>query len=124
MPRWLKLTLLAVGLLILAAFAAELGLVAVRRRRRAAGLTPPLALIGSGPVPASGPTDAGKPRIVFADHERLVITRNTSDDSICVLRPPDQDPRAILRVARLVLPERRYGELAEQLGLPVGWPME
>jgi LysM repeat protein len=124
MPKWLKLTLLAVGLLILAAFAAEIVLVAVRRRRSAAERTPAPAVVGSVAVPSSGQPSAGNPRIVFADHDRLVITRNTSDDSICVLRPPDQDPRAILRVARLVLPERRYGELAEQLGLPVRWPME
>jgi LysM repeat protein len=124
MPQWLKLTLLAVGLLIVVAFAAELVLVAVRRRRSAAERTAVPVLAASAAVPASGQAGAGNPRIVFADHERLVITRNTSDDSICVLRPPDQDPRAILRVARLVLPERRYGELAEQLGLPARWPME
>jgi hypothetical protein len=41
-----------------------------------------------------------------------------------VLRPPGEDPGAILRAARLVLPEDSYGELADQLGVPAGWPLE
>jgi hypothetical protein len=61
---------------------------------------------------------------VLADHDRLVVTRCQSDDTVYVLRPPGADPQAILRVASLVLPERRYGELAEQLGVPASWPME
>ena len=52
------------------------------------------------------------------------MTRNTCDDTVYVLRPPGEDPKAILRVARLVLPEGRYGELAEQLGMSASWPME
>jgi hypothetical protein len=60
---------------------------------------------------------------VLADHERVVVTRNKRDDTICVLRPPGEDPMAILRVARLVLPEGPYGELAEQLKVPARWPM-
>jgi hypothetical protein len=43
---------------------------------------------------------------------------------VYVLRPPGQDPEAILRAARLVLQEGPYGELADQLGLPAGLPME
>jgi LysM repeat protein len=62
-------------------------------------------------------------RIVMADHDRLVVTRNKEDDTICVLRPPGGDPADILRVARLVLPEGHYSRLAEQLGLPANWPM-
>ena len=62
-------------------------------------------------------------RIVMADHDRLVVTRNKNDDTICVLRPPGEDPADILRVARLVLPEGHYGTLAEQLGMPANWPM-
>jgi LysM repeat protein len=62
-------------------------------------------------------------RIVVADHDRLVITRNKHDDTICVLRPPGEDPADILRVARLVLPEGPYGTLADQLGMPASWPM-
>ena len=86
------------------------------------------------PVRASrgpGPGRAGSRRaaartgpIVLADHDRLVVTRCQSDDTVYVLRPPGADPQAILRVASLVLPERRYGELAEQLGVPASWPME
>ena len=63
-------------------------------------------------------------RIVMADHERLVITRSKVDDTICVLRPPGENPAEILRVARLVLPEGPYGTLAEQLGLSASWPMK
>ena len=62
--------------------------------------------------------------IVLADFDRLVVTHNKADDTIYVLRPPGEDPRAILRVARLVLPEDPYEELAEQLGVPASWPME
>jgi hypothetical protein len=63
-------------------------------------------------------------RFVLADYDRLVVTHNKADDMVCVLRPPGEDPRAILRVARLVLPEDPYEELAEQLGVPASWPME
>jgi hypothetical protein len=63
-------------------------------------------------------------RFVLADYDRLVVTHNQADDTVCVLRPPGEDPRAILRVARLVLPEVPYEELAEQLGVPASWPME
>jgi hypothetical protein len=40
---------------------------------------------------------------------------------VYVLRPPGEDPKAILRAARLVLPEGSYEELADQLGVPAGW---
>ena len=62
-------------------------------------------------------------RIVVADHHRLVVTRSKRDDTICVLRPPGENPTEILRVARLVLPEGQYGTLAEQLGVSANWPM-
>jgi len=52
------------------------------------------------------------------------VTRSRRDGTVYVLRPPGADPRAILRVARLVVPESRYGELAEALGVPASWPME
>jgi LysM repeat protein len=61
---------------------------------------------------------------VVADHDRLVVTCSRPDDTVYVLRPPGADPREILRVARLVLPEVSYGELAGQLGVPASWPME
>jgi LysM repeat protein len=141
MPSWLKTMLLAVGLLAVVIFAAEPLLVARRRRRRRivvpafpphepsqapqdhqthqANPAPEAPVM---PVPAH--PDRIKPaRIVMADHDRLVITRSKRDDTICVLRPPGEDPADILRVARLVLPEGPYGTLAEQLGVPASWPM-
>jgi LysM repeat protein len=157
MPGWLRTTLLAVGLLIAAAFVTEPVLAARRRRHRAqtpaaagrtgppetgapeagspAAGTPetgapeaavPVAASAETGSPRSGPrrARAGRTRIVQADHDRLVVTRSQSDDMVYVLRPPGADPKAILRVASLVLPECRYGELAEQLGVPATWPME
>ena len=159
MPQWLKTTLLAVGLLVLAAFLAEPVLVVRRRRRQAAaGALPPhtaapepgKAIPGpdqAGPVPytaasghctaLSGPYKADpcqgvdhrrpgteRAHIVLADYDRLVVTRNVHDDTVYVLRPPGEDPKAILRVARLVLPEGSYGELAKQLGMPATGPVE
>jgi LysM repeat protein len=121
MPQWLKTMLLAVGLLILVALLTEPLLVVRRRRRQAA-----VAALASGQAdqaascrePGPLPPVAGKACIVLADHDRLVVTCNKRDDSVYVLRPPGEDPKAILRVARLVLPEGPYGELAKQLGVP------
>jgi LysM repeat protein len=157
MPQWLKTMLLAVGLLILAAFLAEPVLVVRRRRQQAAvralpphtavqpgnAAEPGNAVPGprtavSGPCTAvSGPraADPGqgpgwrrpgaeRAHIVLADYDRLVVTRNMRDDTVYVLRPPGEDPKAILRVARLVLPEGSYGELAKQLGMPAIGPVE
>jgi hypothetical protein len=74
---------------------------------------------------ARGRRPAGQPApIVLADHDRLVVTRCQADDTVYVLRPPGADPQSILRVASLVLPERRYGELAEHLGVPASWPAD
>jgi LysM repeat protein len=125
MPNWLKAMLLAVGLLIGAAFLAEPALVFVRRRRQqAAAGAARLCGAGSGQERDSGPLASAKAHIVLADHDRLIVTRSTRDGTIYVLRPPGEDPKAILRVARLVLPEDPYEELADQLGVPAGWPME
>jgi LysM repeat protein len=138
MPQWLKLMLLAVGLLVVAAFLAEPVLVMRRRRRRAAGRALPLRTAGSQPGTAvSGPCAPGfgqgpghrppgteRSHIILADHDRLVVTRNMRDDTVYVLRPPGEDPKAILRVARLVLPEGPYGELAKQLGMRAIGPVE
>ena len=77
---------------------------------------------GGGP-PGSGPPGAGRTRIVVADYPRLVVTRSAEDGTIYLLRPPGQDPAAILRVARLILPEQPYRQLARQLGLPASWPI-
>ena len=64
------------------------------------------------------------PRIILADYDRLVVTHSKTDDTVYVLRPPGEDPRTILRVARLVLKEGHYQELAAKLGVPANWPME
>jgi hypothetical protein len=143
MPSWLKTVLLAVGLLAVLIFAAEPLLVARRRRRRRIAVPPPNQPGPATPVSQTRQTSSAPEapvmpvpahqeahrdriqpaRIVMADHDRLVVTRNKHDDTICVLRPPGEDPADILRVARLVLPEGQYGTLAEQLGLPANWPM-
>jgi LysM repeat protein len=122
MPQWLKALLLTAGLLIGAGFLA--GLVLARRRRRAAvravqpGTTDP----GHVPGPGAGRPGAGKARIVLADHDQIVVTRSQPDGTVYVLRPPGAAPEEILRVARLVLPEDPYRELAGQLGMPASWP--
>jgi LysM repeat protein len=123
MPQWLKIMLLAVGLLILVAFLAEPVLAARRRRRQAAAeaLQFREAELGQEPEPREDGVE--KPHIILADHDRLVVTCNNRDNTVCVLRRPDEDPVTILRVARLVMPEGHYEELAEQLGLPTSWPM-
>ena len=74
-------------------------------------------LAGRLGLPASWP-------IVVADHDQLVVTCSARDGMVCVLRPPGQDPRSVLRAARLVLPEEPYEELAEQLQVPASWPLE
>jgi hypothetical protein len=140
MPQWLKTMLLVVGLLILVAFIAEPVLVARRRRQQAAAQAAQRRPPGSSQWPASasvpeadsasvpelrpGEPRAEKGSIILADHDRLVVTCNQRDDTVYVLRPPGEDPKAILRVARLVLPEGRYGELARQLGMPAIGPVE
>ena len=147
MPGWLRIMLLAAGLLIGAAFLAELVLAIARRRRRpvAANVQPDNAqsenaqsenVQPENAMTESAMTESAMPetvspspprscrRFVLADYDRLVVTHNQADDMVCVLRPPGEDPRAILRVARLVLPEDPYEELAEQLGVPASWPME
>jgi len=170
MPQWLKTMLLAVGLLVLAAFLVEPVLVVRRRRQQAAvrALPPRTAIQPGNAVPEPGRAEPGgadpepgravpEPRtavsgpcaavsgartagpgqasgcwrpgaerahIVLADYDRLVVTRNVRDNTVYVLRPPGEDPKAILRVARLVLPEGSYGELAKQLGMPAIGPVE
>jgi hypothetical protein len=62
--------------------------------------------------------------IIQADYPRLVVTRRTADDTVYILRPPGEDPRAVLRAARLILPEDHYEELAAQLGITPNWPLE
>jgi hypothetical protein len=126
MPTWLKTIMLAVGLVIGTAFLVELALVIGRRRRQAVTRAAQLHTASPGQGPGSGrlAEDAkDRARIILADYDRLVVTRCKVDDTVYVLRPPGADPKAILRVARLVLPEGSYRELAEQLGLPASWPI-
>ena len=136
MPGWLKTVLLAAGLLTGAAFLAGPAVLVIRRRRRRAATraaTPPEHAREPAPVPpqargqgpGSGRLAAGKAHIILGDHDRVVVTlaRGTPDDTVYVLRPPGADPEAVLRVARLVLPEDAYRELAGQLGMPAGWPI-
>jgi LysM repeat protein len=89
-----------------------------------AGAALPLSMAGLGRGRAPWRTGAEKAHIILADHDRLVVTRNKRDDTVYVLRPPGEDPKAILRVARLVLPEGQYGELAKRLGMPAIGPLE
>jgi len=142
MPRWLLIMLLAAGLLIGAAFLAELVLAIARRRRQAvAGNAQPDNIQPENAQPENAQPENAQPesampetvspspprncrRFVLADYDRLVVTHNQADDTVCILRPPGEDPRAILKVARLVLPEDPYEELADQLGVPASWPME
>ena len=134
MPRWLKTMLLAAGLVVGAAFLAEPVLLVFRRRRRRASaraaavpeqarepvLVPPPR---DGREPDPGRPAAEEAGIVVADYDRVVVAQSTCDGMVYVLRPPGEDPRVILRAARLVLPEDPYEELAEQLGVPAGLPM-
>ena len=139
MPQWLKIMLLAAGLVIGAAFLAEAALLIRRRRLAATRAVTGATAVGTaaGPPASATPRAAGlvpPPRadtpaarvtwIVVADHDPpLVVTRSIIDDTVCVLRPPGQDPAVILQVARLVLPEWLYRELAGQLGMPASWPI-
>ena len=134
MPRWLKTVLLVAGLLVGVAFLAEPVLLLRRRRQAAAraagpGMAGP-GMAGSGQEPGgegrgpgAGQLAPEKARVVLADYDRVVVTHSACDGMVYVLRPPGEDPKAILRAARLVLPEDLYQELARQLGLPVSWPI-
>jgi LysM repeat protein len=130
MPRWLKILLLAAGLVVGAAFLVEPLLVFRRRRASARAEAVPEQAREPGLVPLRGgqEPDPGRPAaeeadIVLADHDRVVVTRSLHDGTVYVLRPPDADPRVILRAARLVLPEGLYRELAGRLGMPASWPI-
>jgi hypothetical protein len=123
MPQWLKIMLLAAAVVIALVFLVELVLVAGRQhqlRLRASRF----GTAGSCQEPAGGPLAANEARIVMADYDRVIVTCSKPDDTVLVLRPPGEDPKTVLRAARLVLAEGPYGELADQLGEPAGWPME
>jgi LysM repeat protein len=122
MPQWLTTMLIAVGLLIGAAFLAEQAASFGRRRRRAASQSGRHQAACSPEAPGASRAATGKARIILADYHRVVVTHSAADDTVCVLRPPDGDLDAILRVARLVLAEDPYEELVRQLGSSVDWP--
>jgi hypothetical protein len=69
-------------------------------------------------------TGTGSARIVQAGHERLIVTYSVRDDIAYVLTPPGEDPAAVLRAARLVLPDDTYEDLASQLGVSADWASE
>jgi LysM repeat protein len=125
LPSWLKTVLLAAGLITAAAFLTEPLLLTRRRRARAArnAAPPPAQNPGPGPQPARPPSSPGKPAVLVADYHRIIVSYNKRDDTACVLRPPGEDPKAIMNVARLILPEHRYAELADQLRVPATWPI-
>jgi hypothetical protein len=119
MPRWLEDVLLAAGLLAATAFALELA-AALNRRRRA----PTAPGRKRPPWPGRAQCAAARARIILADHERLIVTYSTQDDTVYVLTPPGEDPQAVLRAARLILPENTYEQLAGHLGVSSAWPRE
>ena len=119
MPRWLKVTLLAVGLLAVASFIAQPAVAAGQRRGRAVR-----ARAAARRGDRGRRTVERAARIVQADYERLIITYCLSDDTVYLLTPPGEDPRAVLRAARLVVPEDTYEDLADHLGVPSGWQLE
>ena len=119
MPRWLKATLLAVGALTVVSFIAQPAVAAWHRRRWAIQARAAALRRDRGRRAAEKAA-----RIVQASHERLIVTYSISDDTVYLLTPPGEDPRAVLRAARLVLPEDTYEELADHLGVPSGWQRE
>ena len=97
MPAWLTVLLLAVGIVIGGAFLLHLDHGGGPQGR----VRPPsrAALVAIGLRVRQG-TRLGKPRsrrdgarIVLADHDRLIVTRSSADDTIYVLRPPVRIPR-------------------------------
>jgi LysM repeat protein len=98
MPRWLKGTLLAVALLMVIAFTVPPALATGSRRSRERR--------EQAAARDRGRRAAKKmARVVQADHERLIVTYSVRDDTVYLLTPPGEDPRAVLRAARLILPE-------------------
>lgn len=125
MPTWLMAILLAAGILMGGAFLLRLATVVGRGRRNGAVRAAQAHTASAGQEPASGSlVEDRRAGIVLADHDRLIVTRDTVDNTVYVLRPPGEDPMAILRAARLVLQEEPYEELASQLGVPASWPLE
>ena len=141
MPNWLKDILIAAGLLAAIAFAIEPVAVLTRRRRTDKPTGTPASRTPTNrtsmnrtstsrtsknrtPATTREPDPAGQARIVLADHERLIVTYSSCDDTIYVLTPPGEDPKAVLCAARLILPEDRYEDLADRLGVSSALPFE
>jgi LysM repeat protein len=115
MPRWLAAIMLAAALLIAAAFITEPAMAIWRRRQRRR----------DGPAALDAQRiAAAKARIVLAGNDKLIVTYSRADDTVYVLTPPGEDPRTVLRAARLVLPDDNYEQLAGHLGVPANWPLE
>ena len=124
MPTWLAAILAAAGILIGGAFLLELAMAVGRGHRKAAARADQVRTASADQERGSGCIVGDRARIVLADHDRLIVTHSTADDTTYVLRPPGEDPKAILRVARLVLKEDPYQQLATQLGMSASWPMD
>ena len=82
------------------------------------------SLPAAGVPPMRHPVPRGRTRIITVTHERLVVIYSSRDGAVYLLRPPGQEPRAVLAAARLVLDDEVYQELAAYLGLRPGWPAE
>jgi hypothetical protein len=122
MPQWLKIMLLVAGVIVGLVFLVALATAARRQHQ----LRVRASAAGTGSSlqwPADGQLAPGGSRIIVADYDRVVVTCSKDDDTVFVLRPPGEDPKTILRAARLVLPEDCYSELAGQLGMPATWPI-
>lgn len=115
MPQWPKDVLLAGGLLAVIALTAAPAVSIGRRRRRA-------VRGGPGGKRGRGPHANGTTRIIVAGYERLIVTYSALDRTVYLLAPPEQNPQAVLRAARLVLPDRAYDDLADHLGGPPDEP--
>jgi hypothetical protein len=109
MPQGLKVMLIAAGVAIGLALTVEPAMMVAGRRRWR---------------DACRRRAKAKARVILADHDRLIVMYSRQDDTVYVLTPPGEDPQAVLRAARLVVPEDKYSQLAEHLGVPGSWPRE
>src|SRR5438270_1261393 len=72
------------------------------------------------PGPGAGRPGAEKAHIVLADHARLIVTHSKGDDTVYVLRPPGEDPKAGPAGCP---PGASGGAPYGELGLPASWPI-
>lgn len=103
--RAVQVAITAAGILVI--------LLVFSRQAHAATAPPATAATTS---PGSGPVASATGSVTS------VLGCSARDGTVCVLRPPGHDPAAVLKAARLVLPEDPYQELADQLGVPAGLP--